>query len=139
MSLPPCAACVLGAFADTLYPPPLGLPHSPTTLLSCLPKYLETVIAAIESLSPQEVTELGLLLRALNTGVGTALIFTTLTLTPFADQDLETRTKMLNVLKLSGLPDRRKIFNGLKRILLGTAGGYSLLTEEEVRAAFLFE
>jgi hypothetical protein len=133
MPLPECAGAVLTGIADTLYPPPLGPPHAPDVKLSSLPKYIDSIITAINSLPDHEVLETSLLLRALNTSVGTALIFRSPTLTAFADLPLETRTSMLNSLKNSSIADFRKVFNGLKRITMGTALSYSILSEEEVR------
>jgi hypothetical protein len=166
MPLPACAHAVLSAVGDAIYPPPLGGKHAPDVLLSSLPKYIDTVIEGIESLPDHEVFESGMLMRALNTGAGTAAIFGVATLTHFAGHDIEvphphhpnplsttilantrsnlslslspsfflcqSRARMLAGIRDSSLGDRRKIFNGLKRILAGTALSYSVLSEEEI-------
>ena len=76
--------------------------------------------------------ETTLLLHALNTAVGTALIFMTPTATSFPLMPISTRQALLNKLKKSRLQDKRKIFQGLKRITMGTALSYSVYSEEQL-------
>ena len=81
-------------------------------------EFINTLVETIENkLSESESAETKALLSALSTTVGSSLIFTQLTMSPFSDWDADSQACALNGLRESQFSLRRKIFIGLKKLI----------------------
>ena len=84
--------------------------------------FMDSLILALTTkLSSAELSEVRLLLTALSTTLGSVLLFATATTSPFSSWNTSDRSKALNKLRTSRLVDKRKAFNGLKRLICGLA------------------
>ena len=94
-------------------------------------KALETAI--FEKLPAKDSLLLRIFLWVISTTFGTVLVFSTLTplwtFQSFAQNSLANQTALLQSLKCSHFQEKRKIFNGLKRLICGLA--YSFVPEAE--------
>jgi len=88
---------------------------------------VDKVIESIaEMLSVAEQKDLALLFNLLNSAIGCTALSGYLTVYPFAQMTFPARERMLVSLKDSCLGPKRKIFSGLKRLLLGVCMSFSM-------------
>lgn len=93
-------------------------------------EFINTLVETIENkLSESESAETKALFSALSTTVGSSLIFTQLTMSPFSDWDADSQACALNGLRESQFSLRRKIFTGLKKLICFLA--FSFVSERE--------
>ena len=136
---------VLAAICDTLSPAvppsvspppsaspsasaPASTPASAAALfrsssLGANAEFMQVLHEGILSLDSQKVLEMKLLLTALSTTAGSLLLFNG-GLRPFHSRDLATRTRNIRSLMSSSIGVKRKVFVGLKRLILGLAYSY---------------
>jgi len=89
--------------------------------------YMRALHDSILSLDESKIVETKVLLSTLSTSVGTVILFGS-GLLAFPDRSLEERTQNLLDLMTSRFETKRKVFVGLKRLILGLA--YSYLSED---------
>ena len=128
--LPECSSTVIKSIIDTLLNVKDLSPPSrkifPYEKYSDMPLVADKVIAAINhNLAYAEVLETGLLFSALNTAVGTSALAMSVHFKSFPLLPVEVRTNILSSLRDSTIELRRKVFQGLKRLILGCLLSYS--------------
>jgi choline dehydrogenase-like flavoprotein len=106
-------------------------------LLSSNQYYMEALETSIfDKIAGQESMLLRILLVVLSTVPGTMLLFGTLrplwTFQSFAESSTADQTALLQSLKGSGFQEKRKTFNGLKRLICGLA--YSFAPDDDTGA-----
>lgn len=79
------------------------------------------VLVLTAKLNTAELSDIKLLLTALSTTLGSMLLFATISTTPFSGWEASDQAEALNRLRTSRLVDKRKAFNGLKRLICGLA------------------
>lgn len=128
--LPECSSVIIKSIIDTLLDVK-DLTNEKRKLFiydkySDMPLVADKVISAINTnLAYAEVKETGMLFSALNTAVGTSALGMGLHLKSFPMLPVETRTAILVSLRDSSIELRRKVFLGLKRLILGCVFSYS--------------
>jgi choline dehydrogenase-like flavoprotein len=117
------------AFVDALLPPKTGNDGSNPEFwefhVGSDPKFVETVETAIvDKMSSANSFQTQVLLTALSTAMGTSLIFGVASTSSFVDWSIQDRIEAVRQLQYSPISHRRKIFQGLKQLLLGIALSY---------------
>mmetsp|Transcript_16040 Transcript_16040/g.31937 ORF Transcript_16040/g.31937 Transcript_16040/m.31937 type:complete len:444 (+) Transcript_16040:22-1353(+) len=109
----------ISALVDALYPPDLDL------RLSEQPLFIERLAEGAQThLDSRDVFELKALLNVLDTSVGTTLLYGYPS-AAFTTLNQDAKGKVMEALSRSRVGLRRKAFNGLKRLLMGTAMSYN--------------
>lgn len=125
----------LKALVDAILPPLTVPPTQPKTQaarryweyrLAADPNFLDALEKAItERLSASDRLAFSSLLSVLSTSFGTSLVFGTLTQYPFAEWPVPQQTQLLKTMQMSSILQRRRMFNGVKRLICGLAYSYT--------------
>lgn len=126
----------LKALVDALLPP-LSVPSSSEPKTQAVRRYWEYRLAAdpnflaaleraiVERLSATDRLAFRSLLSVLSNPFGTSLVFGTITQYPFAEWPVPEQTQLLKSMQMSSLVQRRRMFNGIKRLICALAYSYT--------------